>query len=117
MDVIFEQHPNLEQYFKTSDGECFYLETDAKDYAKILENKEVEIINNPSLFVETTEVETDVTTIETPIKVVDASKNKVEEISSETAEELTTTSDSVEETVEASIEETPASNKTPKAEK
>lgn len=44
---IFKTNPNLEKCFKTSDGEHFYNETDAKNYAKSLENKHVEKLVNP----------------------------------------------------------------------
>lgn len=42
MDNIFETHPNLKEYFKTSDGSAFYTEHDAANHAKTLENRKVE---------------------------------------------------------------------------
>ena len=44
---IFENHPNLEKCFSTSDGEHFYNENDAKNHAKSLEDKVVEPVYNP----------------------------------------------------------------------
>lgn len=43
---IFEQHPNLEKVFVTTDGQAFYNENDAKNYAKNLEDKAVETVYN-----------------------------------------------------------------------
>lgn len=45
---IFENHPNLEKCFSTSDGEHFYNENDAKNHAKSLEDKVVEPVYNPT---------------------------------------------------------------------
>lgn len=44
MDTVFEQNPNIDVYFKTSDGESFYNENDAKNYAKKLKDKKVQRI-------------------------------------------------------------------------
>lgn len=44
---IFKTNTKLEKCFKTSDGEHFYNESDAKNYAKSLENKHVEKLVNP----------------------------------------------------------------------
>lgn len=44
---IFNTNPKLEKCFKTSDGEHFYNETDAKNHAKSLEDKHVEKLVNP----------------------------------------------------------------------
>lgn len=44
---IFENQPNLEKCFSTSDGEHFYNENDAKNHAKSLEDKTVEPVYNP----------------------------------------------------------------------
>lgn len=53
---IFENYPNLEKCFATSDGEHFYNENDAKNHSKSLEDKSVEPVYNPSfLQVEDTE--------------------------------------------------------------
>ncbi len=44
---IFNTNPTLEKCFKTSDGEHFYNESDAKNYAKSLQDKHVEKLINP----------------------------------------------------------------------
>ncbi len=49
MSKIFEQHPKLVEYFKTSDGTAFFTESDAKNHAKGLENKAVLSVKNPKL--------------------------------------------------------------------
>lgn len=46
MDKVFENHPNLKVYYKTSDGTAFYTESDAKLHAKSLENKNVVSVAN-----------------------------------------------------------------------
>lgn len=38
---IFDQYPNLEEYFETSDGQKFFKETAAKTHARTLEDKSV----------------------------------------------------------------------------
>lgn len=38
---IFNQYPNLEEYFETSDGQKFFKETAAKTHARTLEDKSV----------------------------------------------------------------------------
>ena len=43
---VFEQNPNLQKVYTTSDGECFYAENDAKNHAKNLKNKTVEPVYN-----------------------------------------------------------------------
>ncbi len=47
MDNIFEQHPNLKQYFKTADGQAFYEHSDAKLHARTLEDKSIETVEKP----------------------------------------------------------------------
>ena len=44
---IFTQNPNLQEVFKTSDGEYFYNENSAKNHAKTLEDKSVEHLEKP----------------------------------------------------------------------
>ena len=44
---IFTQNPNLQEVFKTSDGEYFYTENSAKNHAKTLEDKSVEHLEKP----------------------------------------------------------------------
>ncbi|MBF2708778.1 hypothetical protein [Flavobacterium soyangense] len=46
---IFEQNPSLEKVFVTSDGQAFYNENDANNYAKNLELKTVETVYNENL--------------------------------------------------------------------
>lgn len=41
---IFEQYPNLEEYFETSDGQKFFKETAANTHSQTLEDKEVKIV-------------------------------------------------------------------------
>ena len=43
---IFETNPQLEKVFVTTDGEVFYNDNDAKNHAKKLEDKGVEILFN-----------------------------------------------------------------------
>jgi acetolactate synthase small subunit len=49
---IFNTNPKLEKCFKTSDGEHFYNESDAKNHAKSLEDKHVEKLINPEFISE-----------------------------------------------------------------
>ena len=44
---IFTQNPNLQEVFKTSDGEYFYTENSAKNHAKTLDDKSVEHLEKP----------------------------------------------------------------------
>ncbi len=46
MNDVFKQNPKLEKYYGSSDGEAFYNENDAKNYAKKLEDKTVSIVLN-----------------------------------------------------------------------
>lgn len=48
MDNIFNEKPNLQEYFATSDGTKFYTETMAKNHAKTLEDKEVAHVTRPA---------------------------------------------------------------------
>ena len=43
---IFKTNPHLEKVFVTTDGEVFYNDNDAKNHAKTLEDKGVEILFN-----------------------------------------------------------------------
>lgn len=45
MDRVFKENPELKVCYKTSDGECFYTENDAKNYAKSLKDKKVQTVN------------------------------------------------------------------------
>lgn len=46
---VFEQHPDLEKVYCTSDGTPFYQENDAKNHAKKLDVKTVETVYNENL--------------------------------------------------------------------
>lgn len=45
---IFKTRPNLDHYYKTSDGQAFFNESDAKMHAKTLKNKKVDKVVRPS---------------------------------------------------------------------
>lgn len=45
---IFKRNPNLEVVYQTSDQQCFYHESDARNHAKTLENKSVETLKKGS---------------------------------------------------------------------
>lgn len=47
-DKVFEQHPSLERYFKTSDGTAFYKKDHANAHARSLKSKTVQEIENPN---------------------------------------------------------------------
>lgn len=44
MDKIFENHPTLESYSKTSDGIAFFNPHDAQAHAKSLKDKRIETV-------------------------------------------------------------------------
>ena len=46
-DPIFEANPKLEKYYKTADGNAFFTEHDAKNYAISLKSKKVETVERP----------------------------------------------------------------------
>lgn len=56
MNEVFELNPQLDKVYTTSDGECFYNENDAKNYAKNLDVKTVETVYNEK-FLEVTDEE------------------------------------------------------------
>lgn len=47
MDNTFKNHPDLQEYFETSDGTQFYKEDVAKNHAKSLEDKTVKKVSRP----------------------------------------------------------------------
>jgi hypothetical protein len=47
MEEIFEKYPKLEVYYKTSDENAFFSESDAKNHAKGLEDKRVIPVYRP----------------------------------------------------------------------
>lgn len=56
MQFIFKQHPNVEEFYVTSDDQAFFNASDAKNHAKTLENKEVDTIKRRDVLkVESTE--------------------------------------------------------------
>ena len=46
---IFEANPHLEKVFVAADGQAFYIENDAQNYAKSLDDKAVKTVLNPLL--------------------------------------------------------------------
>ncbi|MDK7376072.1 hypothetical protein QP519_11070 [Weeksella virosa] len=44
MSNIFKNNPNLNVYYKTADGQAFYLFSDARNHAKTLGDKDVEAV-------------------------------------------------------------------------
>lgn len=53
---VFEANPHLKKVFITADGQAFYTENDAKNYAKSLDEKTVETVYNAD-FLEVTDEE------------------------------------------------------------
>lgn len=47
--MIFAQHPTVEGFHFTTDGQAFHLESDAKNHALTLEDKGVEFVKNPKV--------------------------------------------------------------------
>ena len=48
MEKVFIENPSLKECFKTSDGQYFYNQNDAKNHAKTLEDKSVEHLTRAS---------------------------------------------------------------------
>lgn len=46
MDKIFKQYPELDEAFKTSDGQYFFQIGDAKNHTKTLEDKKISTLKN-----------------------------------------------------------------------
>jgi hypothetical protein len=44
MQIIFKQHPNVQEFHVTSDDQAFFQPGDAKNHAATLEDKEVEVV-------------------------------------------------------------------------
>ncbi len=61
---VFNSHPKLEKYFKTSDGTKFFTEHDATNFSRTLKDKAVETVKRPA------EVEAD-----EPVKKASVSKS------------------------------------------
>lgn len=47
MSDVFDRYPNMKSYFETSDGEKFFTEDSARNYAKSLENTKVTEVERP----------------------------------------------------------------------
>ncbi|WP_395060002.1 hypothetical protein [Flavobacterium sp.] len=45
-NTIFDTHPNLDCYFETADGSCFFTENAAEAHSKTLEDKKVKTVHN-----------------------------------------------------------------------
>lgn len=84
MNDVFKQHPDLEKYYTTSDGESFYNENDAKNYAKTLKVKTVETVFNEN-FLEVIDTE-DLTDEQIEMAKFEADQKAQEEI--EAAEKI-----------------------------
>lgn len=48
MSDVFDRYPNMKSYFQTSDGEQFFTEDSARNYAKSLENPKVTEVERPA---------------------------------------------------------------------
>ncbi len=48
LEKLFAEYPDAKQFYLTSDLQAFTEETNAKNHAKTLENKEVELVKRPS---------------------------------------------------------------------
>ena len=46
---IFKANPNLDCYFETTDGECFFTENAAEAHSKTLKDKKVKAVYNEAL--------------------------------------------------------------------
>ena len=107
---IFKANPQLDCYFETTDGECFFTENAAKDHAKSLADKTVKT-HHKSDYVEPTEEVDQVVEPTEPVEETDEPTEEVEEVvePTEPVEEIEVTAEIVEPTepVEpvASVEE------------
>jgi len=48
-NTIFDTHPNLDCYFETADGSCFFTENAAASHSKTLEDKRVKLVHRPEV--------------------------------------------------------------------
>lgn len=46
-NTIFDTHQNLDCYFETADGSCFFTENAAEAHSKTLEDKKVKSVHRP----------------------------------------------------------------------
>lgn len=72
---IFENNPQLKEVHVTADGQCFYNDGDAKNHAKSLQDKKVELVLNPDHLVVADE-DTEEATDEAPKELKPAKNTK-----------------------------------------
>lgn len=48
MNKVFQENPNLKEFYKTSDGTPFYSHNAAQNHAKTLEDKSIEKVERPA---------------------------------------------------------------------
>ena len=113
---IFKANPQLDCYFETTDGECFFTDNAAKDHAKSLADKTVKT-HHKSDYVEPTEEVEEVVEPTEPVEETDEPTQEVEEVvePTEPVEEIEVTAEIVEPTepvvsVEAKATEGKAKN-------
>ena len=96
---IFKANPQLDCYFETTDGECFFTDNAAKDHAKSLADKTVKT-HHKSDYVEPTEEVEEVVEPTEPVEETDEPTQEVEEVvePTEPVEEIEVTADIVEPT-------------------
>ena len=96
---IFKANPQLDCYFETSDGECFFTDNAAKDHAKSLADKTVKT-HHKSDYVEPTEEVEEVVEPTEPVEETDEPTQEVEEVvePTEPVEEIEVTAEIVEPT-------------------
>ncbi len=96
---IFKANPQLDCYFETTDGECFFTDNAAKDHAKSLADKTVKT-HHKSDYVEPTEEVEEVVEPTEPVEETDEPTEEVEEVvePTEPVEEIEVTAEIVEPT-------------------
>ena len=93
---IFKANPQLDCYFETTDGECFFTENAAKDHAKSLADKTVKT-HHKSDYVEPTEEVEEVVEPTEPVEETDEPTQEVAE-TVQPVEEIEVTAEIVEPT-------------------
>ena len=96
---IFKANPQLDCYFETTDGECFFTDNAAKDHAKSLADKTVKT-HHKSDYVEPTEEVEEVVEPTEPVQETDEPTEEVDEVvePTEPVEEIEVTAEIVEPT-------------------
>ena len=74
---IFKANPQLDCYFETTDGECFFTDNAAKDHAKSLADKTVKT-HHKSDYVEPTEEVEEVVEPTEPVEEIEVTAEIVE---------------------------------------